>query len=169
VLPGAIHIMNKPTQKITPFLWFDHQAEDAARFYTSIFKNSKIETVTRYGEAGPGPKDSVMTMAFELDRQKFVALNGGPHFKFTEAISFVVNCETQQEVDEFWDKLSAGGQIVECGWLKDKYGLSWQIVPTILPELLQDKDAQRSQRVMKAMLQMKKIDIARLEEAYRQA
>src|SRR6266699_5850268 len=140
--------MNKPTQKITPFLWFDHQAEDAARFYTSIFKNSQIETVTRYGEAGPGPKDSVMTMAFELDRQKFVALNGGPHFKFTEAISFVVNCETQQEVDEFWDKLSAGGQIVECGWLKDKYGLSWQIVPTILPELLQDKDAQRSQRVM---------------------
>jgi predicted 3-demethylubiquinone-9 3-methyltransferase (glyoxalase superfamily) len=158
--------MNKSIQKITPFLWFDQQAEKAVAFYTSIFKNSKVEAVTRYGEAGPGPKDSVMTVAFELDGQKFVALNGGPHFKFTPAISFVVNCETQQEVDEFWEKLSAGGQEVECGWLTDKYGLSWQIVPTVLVEMLQDKDAERSQRVMKAMLQMKKIDIARLEEAY---
>jgi predicted 3-demethylubiquinone-9 3-methyltransferase (glyoxalase superfamily) len=160
--------MNKPIQKITPFLWFDHQAEEAVRFYTSIFKTSKVETVTRYGEVGPGPKGSVMTVAFQIEGQQFVALNGGPHFKFTEAISFVVNCETQQEVDEFWAKLSAGGQEVQCGWLKDKYGLSWQIVPTVLIDMLQDKDAERSQRVMKAMLQMKKIDIARLEEAYRQ-
>jgi predicted 3-demethylubiquinone-9 3-methyltransferase (glyoxalase superfamily) len=158
--------VNKPKQKITPFLWFDHQAEEAAGFYTSIFKNSRVESVTRYGEAGPGPKDSVMTVAFELDGQGFVALNGGPHFKITPAISFVVNCETQQEVDEFWEKLSAGGEEVECGWLKDKYGVSWQIVPTVLIEMLQDKDAERSQRVMKAMLQMKKIDIARFEEAY---
>jgi predicted 3-demethylubiquinone-9 3-methyltransferase (glyoxalase superfamily) len=160
--------MNKPIQKISPFLWFNYQAEEAARFYTSIFKGSKIETVVRYGEAGPGPKDSVMTVAFELEGQKFTALNGGPHFKFTEAISFVVNCETQEEVDELWEKLSEGGEQVQCGWLKDKYGLSWQIVPTVLVELLQDKDAARSQRVMQAMLQMKKIDIARLEEAYRQ-
>jgi predicted 3-demethylubiquinone-9 3-methyltransferase (glyoxalase superfamily) len=154
-------------QKITPFLWFDHQAEEAVGFYTSIFKNSKVEAVTRCGEAGPGPKGSVMTVAFELDGQKFAALNGGPHFKFTEAISFVVNCETQHEVDEFWDKLSEGGEEVQCGWLKDKYGVSWQIVPTILFEMLQDKDAEKSQRVLKAMFQMKKIDIARLEEAYR--
>jgi predicted 3-demethylubiquinone-9 3-methyltransferase (glyoxalase superfamily) len=166
VLPGAIHIMNKPTQKITPFLWFDHQAEDAARFYTSIFKNSKIETVTRYGEAGPGPKDSVMTMAFELDRQKFVALNGGPHFKFTEAISFVVNCETQEEVDEYWKNLSAGGKTSQCGWLKDKFGLSWQIVPTVLGKMYSDPDPAKSQRVMKAMLKMDKLDIARLKQAY---
>ena len=160
--------MNKPIQKITPFLWFDHQAEEAVRFYTSVFKNSKVETVTRYGEVGPGPKGSVMTMAFQIEGQQFVALNGGPHFKFTEAISFVVNCETQEEVDELWEKLSEGGEKVECGWLKDKYGLSWQIVPTVLIEMLQDKDAERSQRVMRAMLQMKKLDIARLEAAYRQ-
>jgi len=160
--------MSKPTQKTTPFLWFDHQAEEAVGFYTSIFKNSKVETITRYGEAGPGPKGSVMTVAFELDGQKFVALNGGPHYKFTPAISFVVNCETQQEVDEFWEKLSAGGGIVECGWVTDKYGVSWQIVPTVLLEMLQDKDAEKSQRVMKAMLQMKKLDIARLEQAYRE-
>ena len=160
--------MNNRIQKITPFLWFDHQAEEAAKFYTSIFKNSKIEAVTRYGETGPGPKGSVMTVAFELDGQKFVALNGGPHFKFTEAISFVVNCENQREVDEFWEKLSEGGQEVECGWLKDKYGLSWQIVPTVLVEMLKDKDAEKSQRVMKAMLQMKKLDISRLEDAYHQ-
>src|SRR5713101_5779948 len=144
--------MNKRIQRITPFLWFDHQAEEAAGFYTSIFKNSKVETVTRYGDAGPGPKNSVMTVAFELDGQKFVALNGGPHFKFTEAISFVVNCETQQEVDEFWEKLSAGGKEVECGWLKDKYGLSWQIVPVVLIEMLEDQDAERKERVMRAML-----------------
>ena len=160
--------MNKLIQKITPFLWFDTQAEEAARFYTSIFKNSKVGTVTRYGEAGPGPKGSVMTVAFEIEGQKFTALNGGPVFKFTEAISFVVNCETQEEVDELWEKLSESGAKVECGWLKDQYGLSWQIVPTVLIEMLQDKDAARSQRVMKAMMKMKKLDIAGLEEAYRQ-
>jgi predicted 3-demethylubiquinone-9 3-methyltransferase (glyoxalase superfamily) len=158
--------MNTRIQKITPFLWFDHQAEEAARFYTSVFKNSRIEAVTRYGDAGPGPKGSAMTVAFELDGQKFAALNGGPQFKFTEALSFVVNCDTQAEVDEFWEKLSEGGQEVQCGWLKDKYGLSWQIVPTAMIEMLKDKDAERSQRVMKAMFQMKKIDIARLEAAY---
>jgi predicted 3-demethylubiquinone-9 3-methyltransferase (glyoxalase superfamily) len=157
-----------PLQKITPFLWFDHEAEDAARFYTSVFKNSKIEMITRYGDAGPGPKGSVMTVAFELEGQKFTALNGGPAFKFTEAVSFVVNCESQQEVDEMWTKLSAGGKEVECGWLKDKYGLSWQIVPTALFRMLEDKDPEKSQRVMKAMLQMKKIDIAGLEKAYYQ-
>lgn len=153
---------------ITPFLWFDNQAEEAAQFYTSIFPNSKIESVVRYGEAGPGPTGSVMTVAFELDGQKFVALNGGPHFKFTEAVSFVVDCGTQREVDDYWEKLSAGGREVQCGWLKDKYGLSWQIVPKALIRMLQDKEAGRSQRVMQAMLQMKKIDIARLEEAWSQ-
>jgi predicted 3-demethylubiquinone-9 3-methyltransferase (glyoxalase superfamily) len=157
-----------PIQKITPFLWFDNQAEEAVNFYTSIFKNSKIDSVTRYGEAGPGPKGSVMTMGFQLEGQKFTALNGGPHFKFTEAISFIVNCDGQQEVDDLWTKLSEGGQEVQCGWLKDRYGLSWQIVPTVLFELLKDKDPAKSQRVMKAMLQMKKIDIAGLEAAYRQ-
>lgn len=160
--------MNKPIQKITPFLWFEHQAEEAAGFYTSIFKNSKIETVTRYGESGPGPKGSVMTVAFQIEGQHFTALNAGPQFKFTPAISFVVNCQTQAEVDELWEKLSSGGQKVECGWLTDKYGLSWQIVPTVLIEMLQDKDAERSQRVMKAMMKMKKLDIADLEAAYRQ-
>ena len=160
--------MPKPTQKITPFLWFDHQAEEAATFYTSIFKNSKIETVTRYGDAGPGPKGSVMTIAFELDGQKFVALNGGPQYQFNAAISFVVNCEGQEEVDEYWEKLTAGGKEIQCGWLVDKYGVSWQIVPTALLEMLHDKDPGRSQLVMKAMFQMKKIDIAGLEEAYRQ-
>src|SRR5262245_5697061 len=161
--------MSKRIQRITPFLWFDTQAEEAARFYTSIFNDSKITGMTRYGDAGPGPKGSVMTVAFELEGQEFVALNGGPIFKFTEAISFVVNCESQEEVDKFWQKLSAGGQEIECGWLKDKYGLSWQIVPSILLQLLQDKDQQKAQRVMKAMLQMKKIDIAGLKKASEQA
>src|SRR5579864_4271305 len=142
-------------QKITPFLWFDHQAEDAARFYTSIFPNSKIVKVVRYGESGPGPAGSAMTVEFQLEGQTFVALNGGPIFKFTEAISFVVNCETQEEVDAYWDKLSAGGGEVQCGWLKDKFGLSWQIVPTVLPELLSGPDPEKSQRVMKVMLTMK--------------
>jgi predicted 3-demethylubiquinone-9 3-methyltransferase (glyoxalase superfamily) len=160
--------MSKRIQRITPFLWFDTQAEEAARFYTSIFNDSKITGMTRYGDAGPGPKGSVMTVAFELEGQEFVALNGGPIFKFTEAISFVVNCESQEEVDKFWQKLSAGGQEIECGWLKDKYGLSWQIVPAILLQLLQDKDQQKAQRVMKAMLQMKKIDIAGLKKASEQ-
>jgi predicted 3-demethylubiquinone-9 3-methyltransferase (glyoxalase superfamily) len=152
-------------QRITTFLWFDKEAEEAAQFYTSIFKNSRILGVARYGDAGPGPKGSVMTVSFELDGQEFVALNGGPHFKFTEAISLVVNCETQKEVDEFWSKLSAGGQEVECGWLKDKYGLCWQITPNVLPRLLQDPDPQKAKRVMEAMLKMKKIDIAALERA----
>jgi predicted 3-demethylubiquinone-9 3-methyltransferase (glyoxalase superfamily) len=152
-------------QKITTFLWFDKEAEEAAQFYTSIFKNSRILGVARYGDAGPGPKGSVMTVSFELDGQEFVALNGGPQFKFTEAISLVVNCETQKEVDEFWSKLSAGGQEVECGWLRDKYGLCWQITPNVLPRLLQDPDPQKAKRVMEAMLKMKKIDIAALERA----
>jgi predicted 3-demethylubiquinone-9 3-methyltransferase (glyoxalase superfamily) len=153
-------------QKITPFLWFDNQAEDAANFYASIFKNSKVGAISRYGDAGPGPKDSVMTVDFQIEGQEFVALNGGPHFKFTEAISFVVNCETQEEVDEFWEKLSEGGQKSQCGWLKDRYGLSWQIVPTILTKLMLDKDPAKAGRVMKAMLQMTKIDIAKAQQAY---
>jgi predicted 3-demethylubiquinone-9 3-methyltransferase (glyoxalase superfamily) len=153
-------------QRITPFLWFDNQAEDAANFYASIFKNSKIGKIARYGDAGPGPKGSVMVVGFTLDGQEFTALNGGPNFKFTEAISFVVNCETQQEVDHYWSKLSAGGKEVQCGWLKDKYGLSWQIAPTALPCLISDPDPVKSQRVMKAMLQMVKIDIAALERAH---
>jgi predicted 3-demethylubiquinone-9 3-methyltransferase (glyoxalase superfamily) len=153
-------------KKITPFLWFDGKAEEAMNFYVSTFKNSKIVSVTRYGEAGLGPKGTVMTAKFELDGQEFVALNGGPLFTFTEAISFVVNCETQQEVDEFWGKLSKGGTKSRCGWLKDKYGLSWQVVPTVLPELIQDKDPEKSQRVMQAMLQMDKIEIEALKRAY---
>ena len=153
-------------QKITPFLWFDGKAEEAMNFYVAIFKNSKILSVTRYGEAGPGPKGTVMTAKFELDGQAFVALNGGPLFTFTEAISFVVNCETQQEVDELWEKLSEGGQKSRCGWLKDKYGLSWQVVPTALVEMLQDKDPKKSNRVMQTMLQMDKIDIETLRRAY---
>ena len=153
-------------QKITPFLWFDNNAEEAVKFYVSIFKNSKIVSVARYGDAGPGPKGTVMTVAFQLEGQEFVALNGGPLFKFNEAISFVVNCETQAEVDEFWEKLSEGGEKSRCGWLKDKFGLSWQVVPTALTEMLQDKDPKKSQRVMKAMLQMDKMDIAALKQAY---
>src|ERR1700726_4525688 len=155
-----------PIQKITPFLWFDHQAEEAASFYASIFPNSKIGKVIRYGAAGPGPAGSAMTVEFQLEGQSFVALNGGPHFKFTEAISFVVNCQSQEEVDAYWDKLSAGGTEVQCGWLKDKFGLSWQIVPTVLPKLLNDPDPAKAQRVMKAMLTMKKLDIRALEQAY---
>jgi len=160
--------MSKSLQKITPFLWFDHQAEEAARFYTSVFPNSRIDAITYYGEAGPSPKGSVMTVAFELDGQKFAALNGGPAFKFTEAVSFVVNCENQQEVDEMWEKLSNGGSEIQCGWLKDKYGLAWQIVPTVFFEMIADPDAERKERVMRAMFQMKKFDIAALEAAYRQ-
>jgi predicted 3-demethylubiquinone-9 3-methyltransferase (glyoxalase superfamily) len=155
-------------QKITPFLWFDDKAEEAMNFYVSIFPNSKILSVTRYGEGGPGPKGTVMIAAFELDGQKFTALNGGPQFTFTEAISFYVDCKTQQEVDELWEKLSEGGEKGKCGWLKDKYGLSWQIVPTVLGELMRDKDPEKSQRVMKAMLKMNKIDIKILKQAYDQ-
>jgi predicted 3-demethylubiquinone-9 3-methyltransferase (glyoxalase superfamily) len=155
--------------KITPFLWFDNQAEEAAKFYTSIFKNSKIETVARYGDAGPGPKGSAMTVKFQLEGQDFIALNGGPIFKFTEAISLMVDCQTQAEVDELWEKLTGGGgQPSQCGWLKDKYGLSWQIVPRILPQLLQDKDPAKAKRVMQAMLQMGKIDTQRLKDAAEQ-
>jgi predicted 3-demethylubiquinone-9 3-methyltransferase (glyoxalase superfamily) len=153
--------------KITPFLWFDDKAEEAMNFYVSIFKNSKVGSVTRYGDAGPGPKGTVMSATFQLDGQDFFALNGGPLFKFTEAISFFVNCETQKEVDELWEKLTAGGGTPQrCGWLKDKYGLSWQIIPKALGEMLGDKDPQKSQRVMQAMLQMDKIEIQRLKEAY---
>ena len=155
-------------QTITPFLWFDHQAEEAANYYVSIFKNSKITTVSRYGEAGPGPKGTAMTVVFELDGQEFIALNGGPHFKFTEAVSFSVSCTTQEEVDEYWEKLSAGGQEGQCGWLKDKFGLSWQVNPTILGQLLSSPDPQKARRVMEAMLQMKKIDIAALQRAAEQ-
>jgi len=154
-------------QKITTFLWFDQNAEEAANFYTSIFKNSKILSVSRYGDAGPGPKGSVMTITFQLEGQEFVALNGGPQFKFTEAISLQVNCETQAEIDEFWSKLSAGGQEVDCGWLKDKFGLSWQVTPVALFKMLEDPDPVKAKRAMEAMLQMKKMDLARLEQAYR--
>ncbi len=153
-------------QKITPFLWFDGKAEEAMKFYVSIFKNAKIVSVTRYGEAGPGPKGTVMTATFQLDGQEFFALNGGPQFTFSLAISFFVNCETQREVDELWEKLSEGGEKQRCGWLKDKYGLSWQIIPSVLGKMLQDKDAEKSKRVMKAMLQMDKIDIQTLKQAY---
>ena len=152
-------------QKITPFLWFDGNAEEAMNFYTSIFKNAKVGNVSRYDEAGPGPAGSVLTASFELEGLQFTALNGGPHFKFNEAISFHVACESQQEVDYFWDKLGAGGQVQQCGWLKDKFGVSWQIVPTALPRLLGNPDRARANRVMQAMLQMKKLDIAALEQA----
>src|ERR1700680_618397 len=153
-------------QKITPFLWVDNQAVGEMYFYRSIFKNSKVGRVSRCGEAGPGPKGTVMSATFQLEGQEFMALNGGPLFHFTEAISFFVDCKTQQEVDELWEKLCAGGQPGRCGWLKDKFGLSWQIIPSALMELLQDKDPQRSKRAMQAMLQMSKIDIAGLKRAY---
>lgn len=152
-------------QKITPFLWFDGEAEEAMSFYVSTFRNSKAGTIRRYGEAGPGPKGSVMSTEFQLEGQEFIALNGGPQFKFSPAISFFVDCATQEEVDHYWEKLSAGGEKMRCGWLKDKYGVSWQIVPAILGKLLQDKDAQKSKRVMQAMMQMDKIDIEGLKRA----
>ncbi|HKY31365.1 MAG TPA: VOC family protein [Candidatus Polarisedimenticolia bacterium] len=153
------------TTRITPFLWFSDQAEQAAKHYTSIFPNSRIVSVARYGEAGPGPKGSVMTVAFELDGQPFTALNGGPHFTFSPAVSFVVHCRSQQEVDTYWERLSSGGETQPCGWLKDKYGLSWQIIPTVLTELLTDKDQAKARRVMEAMMQMGKIDIQALKDA----
>ena len=151
-------------QKITTFLWFDTNAEEAVNFYVSVFKNSRVVGISRYGESGPGAKGSVMTIEFDLDGQRFTALNGGPTFKFTEAISLVVHCETQEEIDYYWEKLSEGGQQVECGWLKDKFGLSWQIVPNFLMELLLN-DGQRSERVMKAVMQMKKLDLEQLKKA----
>jgi predicted 3-demethylubiquinone-9 3-methyltransferase (glyoxalase superfamily) len=160
--------------KITPCLWFDDNAEEAVNFYTSVFKNSNIKTISRYGEAGHEihgkPAGSVMTVAFELDGQAFTALNGGPVFRFNEAISFQVSCETQEEVNYYWDKLSEGGdeKAQQCGWLKDKYGVSWQIIPSVLGEMLQDKDPKKSERVMSSLLQMRKIDIRTLEKAYEQ-
>jgi predicted 3-demethylubiquinone-9 3-methyltransferase (glyoxalase superfamily) len=153
-------------QKITPFLWFDNQAEDAMNFYISVFKNSKVGEIARYGEAGPGPAKSVMTATFELDGQHFIALNAGPHFKFTEAISFVIDCQDQEEVDYYWNKLTEGGQESQCGWLKDKFGLSWQVVPTMLSKLFNTPDKEKANRAMKAMMQMKKLDIASLQKAY---
>ena len=153
-------------QKITPFLWFDTNAEEAVNFYISIFRNSKILSVARCGEAGPGPKGSVLTVQFQLDGQQFIALNGGPNFKFNEAVSFTVSCETQSEIDEMWEKLSEGGEKGNCGWLKDRFGLSWQVNPPILAEMLQDKDAEKARRVIEAMMQMDKIDIQTLQHAY---
>ena len=164
--------MQTRLQRITPFLWFDNQTEEAVSFYTSVFKNSRIVSVARYGDAGAEvsgrPRGTVMTIAFQLDGQEFVALNGGPHFKFTEAISLVVNCESQDEVDYFWERLSDGGdeKAQQCGWLKDRYGVSWQVVPVALRTFVGGPDPEKSQRAMKAMLQMKKIDIERLREAY---
>ncbi len=160
-------MIQNTAHKITPFLWFDNNAEEAANFYTSIFQNSKILSVSRYGEGSPGGQPgTVMTISFILDGQPFTALNGGPHFKFTEAISFFVNCDTQEEVDKLWEKLTESGEESQCGWLKDKFGVSWQIVPTALGELLGDPDPEKSKRVMQAMLQMHKIEIAKLHQAY---
>jgi predicted 3-demethylubiquinone-9 3-methyltransferase (glyoxalase superfamily) len=156
-------------QKITPFLWFNDKAEEAANFYVAIFKDAKILKVVRHGDSGPGPKGSVMIVTFEMHGQQFIALNGGPQFTLTPAISFVINCETQDEIDHYWDKLSAGGSIQQCGWLTDKYGLSWQVVPTILGELAGDSDPAKAGRVMQAMMQMIKIDIAGLKRAYAQS
>ena len=156
-------------RRITPFLWFDTQAEEAAKFYVSVFPKSKILKTARYGDAGPGPKDSVMTVEFELDGQRMIALNGGPQFKFTEAFSLVVDCKDQKEVDHYWSKLSQGGEESMCGWLKDRYGLSWQVTPTILVELLSSPDPKKSRRVMEAMLKMRKIDIAALKAAAKEA
>ena len=154
------------SQKITPFLWFNDNAEEAVKFYLSIFRNAKFTDILRYGDAGPGPKGSVLTISFQLEGQDFVALNGGPQFRFSQAISFLVSCDTQGEVDRFWEKLSEGGEKQPCGWLRDKFGVSWQVVPTVLGEMLRDKDSAKADRVMKAMLQMSKIDIAVLKKAY---
>jgi predicted 3-demethylubiquinone-9 3-methyltransferase (glyoxalase superfamily) len=170
--PRHLEANGEHMQKIKPCLWFDSQAEEAVNFYVSIFKNSKVGSIARYGEEGAmvsgRPKGTVMTVTFQLEGQEFMALNGGPQFKFTEAISLVVNCKTQEEVDELWEKLSAGGKKGVCGWLNDKYGLSWQIVPTFLAEMMQDKDAEKTERVMKALLQMTKLDVKKLKQAYEQ-
>ena len=156
-------------QKITPFLWFNDKAEEAATFYVSLFKNSKIKEIRRYGDAGPGPKGSIMTITFQIEGQDFIALNGGPHFSFTPAISLFVNCETQEEVDQLWEKLAEGGRKDRCGWLQDKYGLSWQIIPEALGKLMSDPDPKKAAGVMQAMLQMDKIDVKRLQEAHARA
>ena len=153
-------------KKITPCLWFDGNAEEAVNFYTSVFKNFKVGEVMRYGDAGPGPKGSVLTVAFELEGQEFIALNGGPMYQFSPAVSFFVNCDTQEEIDEFWEKLSEDGQTQQCGWLTDKYGVTWQIVPRVLGAMLQDENAAKSKRVMQAMLKMTKLDIDLLQQAY---
>ena len=153
-------------QKLTPCLWFDNQAEEAAKFYTSIFKRSKIGAIARYGDSGPGPKGGVMTVMFELDGHEYMGLNGGPYFKLTEAFSLIVNCETQEEIDALWEKLSEGGEKSQCGWVKDRFGLSWQIVPTVLRELMSGPDPRKSQRVMAALLKMRKLDIKELRKAY---
>lgn len=156
-------------QKITPFLWYNNQAEEAANFYVSLFNNSQITSIARYGDAGPGPKGSVMIVTFQLEGQNFTALNGGPHFKFTPAVSLYVDCETQEEVDQLWEKLSEGGRKDRCGWLQDKYGLSWQIIPRALQQLMSDPDPKKSSSVMQAMLQMDKIDISELKRAHEKA
>jgi len=156
-------------QKITPFLWFDGNVEEAVNFYISIFKNSKVVSMSRYGEEGPGPKGAVMVARFNLEGQEFLALNGGPEYTFTPAVSFLVDCQTQQEVDHYWERLSEGGEEVQCGWLKDKFGLSWQVVPSVLGDMLQDEDDKKSESVMKAMLQMRKLNIAKLKQAYDEA
>lgn len=155
-------------QQITPYLWFNNEAEEAVQFYTSVFKNSKIGSMSRYPEGGPGPAGSVMIATFQLNGQEFIALNGGPLYKFTEAVSFVVNCETQDDIDWYWEKLSEGGSKGRCGWLKDKFGLSWQIVPTIMAQLMQDKDTRKTKRVMDAFMKMDKFDIATLQQAHAQ-
>ena len=168
----TLSLTHKYMQKISPCLWFDSEAEQAAKFYTSIFKNSKITNISHYDKASAAasgqPEGSVLTVAFELDGEEFLALNGGPVFKFSEAVSFMVKCETQTEIDRLWEKLTEGGEESQCGWLKDKYGVSWQIVPTILGEMLQDRNTAKSERVMKALLQMKKLDIEALKQAYDQ-
>lgn len=158
----------KITQKITPFFWFDKEAEEAVDFYTSVFKQSKVNQILRYGKSGPGPEGSVMTASFELEGMGFTALNGGPHYKINQAISFVVNCESQEEVDYYWDRLSDGGEIQQCGWLTDKFGVTWQVVPVVLPEMLSDPDPRKTERVINAMMQMIKLDIATLRRAYEQ-
>ena len=155
-------------QKITPFLWFDNNLEDAMKFYISVFKNSSVVSLRRYTKAGPGPEGSVMTATFILDGQEFSGLNGGPYFKFNEAVSFYVKCDTQEEIDYYWEKLSEGGSKIQCGWLKDKFGISWQIVPPLLGELLGDKDTAKAQRVMQSMMKMTKIVIQELQDAYDQ-
>lgn len=158
--------MSKTLRKITPFLWFDHEAEEAANFYISTFNGSSIDAIARYGAGGPGPKGSVMTVTFTIEGQQFIALNGGPHYKINEAISFMIYCDTQAEIDDLWQKLGSGGKEIQCGWLRDKYGVTWQIIPAVLDEMMQDKNEERHKRVIRAMMKMVKLDIAGLQKAY---